>query len=136
MSGNFWDLETSGQTSTAGIADPKTTVEMQTQSTFINWNFTDIWGILEGFNSGYPYLQWQYNALVPPDTPENVQISITENTVTIIWDEVPDATSYKIFSSDTPDGEFTEETDGAFDGFSWSKIISDSKKFYHVKTVD
>jgi hypothetical protein len=136
MSGNFWDIEMSGQTSTAGIADPKTTIEMQTQSTFTNWDFTDIWGIFAGFNDGYPYLQWQSGAPAPPNSLENVKISIAEATVTITWNEVPEATSYKIYSSDIPDGEFSEETEGAFDGLSWSKVIGDSKKFYHVIAVN
>lgn len=41
----FWDTETSGQASSAG-GTGKTTAEMQTQSTFTNWDFTTIWEIV------------------------------------------------------------------------------------------
>jgi len=59
MSGNFWDVETSGQNSTAGNAMGKTTVEMKTQSTFTDtdWDFDEVWHMAE--NKTYPLLQWQ-----------------------------------------------------------------------------
>jgi hypothetical protein len=31
---------------------------MKTQSTFVNWDFEDIWAIDSLMNSGYPYLGW------------------------------------------------------------------------------
>jgi len=46
----FYDSDTSGQSDT-GKGEPKTTVQMQTQSTFTNWDFADIWYML-----GYPKL--------------------------------------------------------------------------------
>ena len=62
----FWDIETSGQTISAGGIG-KTTAEMQTASTFLEagWDFVDetengtedIWRILEGLD--YPRLWWQ-----------------------------------------------------------------------------
>jgi hypothetical protein len=60
MTGNFWDIETSGQTSTLGAATGKTTTEMKTQTTFTTaaWNFsTPVWKIVSGVI--YPYLAWQ-----------------------------------------------------------------------------
>ncbi len=59
MLGNFWDVDTSGQTSTAGNATGKTTVEMKTQSTFTDagWDFDNIWHMVEDVT--YPLLQWQ-----------------------------------------------------------------------------
>ncbi len=64
MSGNFWDHQTSGTTTTAGTATYKTTSEMQTQSTFTNagWDFDDAWAITSSVNDGYPYLQWALEA--------------------------------------------------------------------------
>ncbi len=66
VSGCFWDVETSGQSSSAGGAG-KTTAEMQTASTFLDagWDFIgetangteDIWWILEG--KDYPRLWWE-----------------------------------------------------------------------------
>jgi hypothetical protein len=61
----YWDVETTGQTTSAGGAGGggKTTAEMKQQATFqpgggtetIDWDFTSIWGIAEG--QSYPYLQ-------------------------------------------------------------------------------
>ncbi len=63
---SFWDIQTSGQTTSAGGAG-KTTAEMQTASTFLEagWDFVgetsngtqDIWWILEG--KDYPRLWWE-----------------------------------------------------------------------------
>ncbi len=58
MLGNFWDVETSGQTSTAGNATGENTAEMKTLSTFTDtgWDFADIWWMVEGVT--YPLLSW------------------------------------------------------------------------------
>jgi len=63
---SFWDIQTSGQTTSAG-GTGKTTVEMQTANTFLEagWDFVgeaangteDIWSILEG--QDYPRLWWE-----------------------------------------------------------------------------
>jgi hypothetical protein len=65
----FWDVETSGQTESAG-GQGKTTVEMQMGATFLDagWDFVgetvngpnDVWWILEGRD--YPRLWWQLPA--------------------------------------------------------------------------
>jgi hypothetical protein len=64
--GSFWDIETSGQTKSAG-GTGKTTTEMQTAKTFLDagWDFVgetangtaDLWWILEG--KDYPRLWWE-----------------------------------------------------------------------------
>lgn len=66
MSNNFWDMETSGQYSTAGNATGKTTWEMQDAETFLN---TDTEGLDEPWDieiiaapdleNDYPRLSWQ-----------------------------------------------------------------------------
>ncbi len=77
MTGNFWDTETSGQTSTSGNATGKTTEEMKDFATYTDtdterldepWDFVDdpnddtgnkeIWDIDEDkeINDGYPFL--------------------------------------------------------------------------------
>jgi len=53
---SYWDIETSGQSSSDG-GEGKTTAEMKQQATFIGWDFTNIWDIIEGVT--YPYLRWQ-----------------------------------------------------------------------------
>ncbi len=62
VSNSFWDLETSGVTSSpAGVG--LTTNQMKASSTFVgaSWDFNNIWGI-DGNpekNNGYPYFLWQ-----------------------------------------------------------------------------
>jgi hypothetical protein len=54
---SFWDIETSGQTTSAGGIG-KTTAEMQTASTFYGWACGDhVWTINEGID--YPRLWWE-----------------------------------------------------------------------------
>ena len=66
VAASFWDIQTSGQTTSAG-GTGKTTTEMRTASTFLDagWDFVgetanggeDIWWILEG--KDYPRLFWE-----------------------------------------------------------------------------
>jgi len=66
VTSSFWDIQTSGQTTSAG-GTGKTTAEMKTASTFLEagWDFVgetangtqDIWWILEG--QDYPRLWWE-----------------------------------------------------------------------------
>jgi hypothetical protein len=66
VSGGCWDIQTSGQTQSAG-GTGLTTVEMQVAKTFLDagWDFVgetangsdDVWKVAEGL--GYPRLSWQ-----------------------------------------------------------------------------
>ncbi|MDY0235944.1 MAG: GLUG motif-containing protein [Gudongella sp.] len=51
----YYDKETSYQDDT-GKGDPKSTAEMKTQTTFKNWDFTNIWKM---DSNSYPSLRWQ-----------------------------------------------------------------------------
>ena len=53
---SYWDTETTGKTDSYG-GTGKTTDEMKAQSTFTNWDFTNIWSIIDGARSSYPYLR-------------------------------------------------------------------------------
>lgn len=52
VTNSYYDNQTSGQTVSAGGIG-KNTTEMKTQSTYVNWDFSNVWGI----DSDYPYLQ-------------------------------------------------------------------------------
>jgi len=56
ITNSYWDIDTSGQTSSAG-GEGKTTAEMKTKSTFVDWDFVTVWNICEG--ATYPSLTWQ-----------------------------------------------------------------------------
>ncbi|MGC8738712.1 MAG: PASTA domain-containing protein, partial [Candidatus Hydrogenedens sp.] len=70
VSQSYWDVETSGRNSSAG-GTGKTTAEMKQQATYVSWDFTTVWGIVE--NSSYPYLLWQGGLLV--NVPDVVDMS-------------------------------------------------------------
>lgn len=53
---SYWDIDTSGQTDSAGGIG-RNTSQMQTRSTYNLWDFTTVWDICEGMN--YPKLRWQ-----------------------------------------------------------------------------
>jgi len=139
---SFWNTTTSGQPGSAG-GTGKTTAEMQTLSTYLDagWDFMeetingtdDFWDIDGVNNSGYPWLSWQTYPPTTLNTPENVMIVVSETEVTISWDAVTGANSYKIFAADSPDGIFIEDTSGSFDGNSWTATIDSERKFYYVK---
>ncbi len=72
---SFWDIETSSQTSSAG-GTGKTTVQMQTKSTFTSagWDFiTPVWTIAE---EDYPRLWWEENILYVPGHYPTIQAAI------------------------------------------------------------
>ena len=64
--------------------------------------------------------------------PENVQISVSDSVVTIQWNEVPEATSYKIYSSENPYSEVWDLEQSGITDTIWSESISGLKKFYYV----
>ncbi|MDD4804465.1 MAG: InlB B-repeat-containing protein, partial [Candidatus Pacebacteria bacterium] len=53
----YWDTQTSG-TTTSAKGTGKTTAEMQTQSTFSEWDFTNVWVM-----NGYPILRMTTNTI-------------------------------------------------------------------------
>jgi len=81
---SFWDIETSGQITSAG-GTGRTTVQMQAASTFLNagWDFIDetangtedIWRILEGRD--YPRLWWE----LPADDFEDGEVGLDNFTI-------------------------------------------------------
>jgi len=57
VSASFWDVNTSGQTTSYG-GTGKSTSEMQTASTFFDWGCGSVWTIDEG--NDYPRLWWEH----------------------------------------------------------------------------
>jgi len=56
VSNSYYDSQTSGQNDT-GKGEGKITAQMKLQSTFVNWDFNNIWAINPNINDGYPYLK-------------------------------------------------------------------------------
>ncbi|HOW29680.1 MAG TPA: GLUG motif-containing protein [archaeon] len=78
LTGNFWDVNTSGQT-TSATGTGKTTAEMKSQSTYTTLNFTTTWNITEG--ESYPYLRTNTQSPTPTpiDPPAPIMIYTAED---------------------------------------------------------
>lgn len=65
--------------------------------------------------------------------PQNVTIRLIYDTTIMEWDEVPNATMYNIYESDSPDGEFIliDTTTTNF----WLHWETASRKFYRVRAA-
>ncbi len=67
--------------------------------------------------------------------PANLVISVAESTLTITWLPVDSASSYKVYSCGTPDGNFTVDTSGTINGTSWTAPMPRGDRYYYVKAV-
>jgi hypothetical protein len=68
----------------------------------------------------------------PPDAPINVQIEINDTNVTISWDPVTGANSYKIYSAFSTEGTFTllETVSSSINTRSY--IVVEPKRFFRI----
>ena len=74
--------------------------------------------------------------LMIPNIPTNVSIIITSEIISIYWDEVQNATSYKVYSSNNPYFGFLEDETGEFNGTNWNTSVINEKKFYYIVSVN
>ena len=84
---SYWDTITSDQNASAGGGTGKTTAEMKQQITYVDWDFTAIWGIEAGKNNGYPFLKRQeYEAEpTPPSAPQTFTATPGDGQVALSW---------------------------------------------------
>ncbi len=52
---SYWDVEVAASTESAA-GEGKTTKAMKANETYVDWDFTNIWGRSDSVNSGYPFL--------------------------------------------------------------------------------
>jgi hypothetical protein len=82
-----------------------------------------------------------FSVITRLDSPQNVTISCPGDSVALDWEQVPNATGYRIFYSATADGEFTDVTSsGHFDTgrarIAWVGEPTRSQDgFFYVKAV-
>ena len=81
---------------------------------------------------GY-YLGPIVGGILPPG---NVIITVVTDSVNITWSAVTGASTYKVYSSNNPYTDFTEDISGNLTGTSWTAPLPGNKKFYYVKAVD
>lgn len=103
---SYWDIETSGQTSSAGGGEGKTSAELRCVHTFNNWDFETIWDIQPDKNNGYPFLRWQ----TPETTPvtDLTDFSIDQDNMSLSVGE-----TYQLSATFTP-------TDATLQCLDWS----------------
>jgi len=89
--------------------------------------------IVLSVNNDYGFGLLKLIDFVPP---RNVQITHNTEITSITWNEVGDATSYKIYSSEDPYGSFADVSDlGVFNGTSWELNSDSDRLFYYVVAV-
>ncbi|MCK4979528.1 MAG: hypothetical protein KAS62_03985, partial [Candidatus Delongbacteria bacterium] len=153
VNNSFWDTETTGQSISDG-GTGKATAEMKVVATYTDittigldfpWDFdgnpnddtgnNDIWNIDGSNNNGYPYLSRETPQIIPA-IPQNVVIVADTVEIIITWDPSVNADFYKVFSSDNPYSDFTEDISGTFIDESWSVPLQNGRKFYYVVASD
>ena len=75
------------------------------------------------------FLDTMNNMIIPP---QQVSISVLDNSVRLEWLEVPDAVSYNVYSSANPYGDFVWE--GTTIELFYEVEISEDKKFFYVSS--
>lgn len=94
VTASYWDTDASGM-STSAAGEGKTTAELQTESTFTNWDFETIWVIDATINDGYPSLRPDATSIVaqpvanvtfaPNPFTSTVSIIDAENVVNVVF---------------------------------------------------
>jgi len=81
ITSSYYDNQTSGQTDEDN-GEGKSTAEMKTQSTYVDWDFTSIWEINPTKNNGYPTLQPQVTTpIIPIKASPKIAIQTTPNSI-------------------------------------------------------
>ncbi|WP_321429450.1 DUF4114 domain-containing protein [uncultured Methanolobus sp.] len=106
---SYWNTETSGQSSSGG-GTGNTTAEMQTQSTFVGWDFNDTWVM-----QGYPILKSTIEDTslfilfdsLSDDTKSNETINVSGTVSTQITSDITINHNGNISSVPVENGSFT-----------------------------
>ena len=73
LSGIYYDKTVNGNT--LGAGEGKTTNEMHAKSTYVGYDFENIWGRNDTVNGGYPYLRCFHRGVMPPDSPDPIKVT-------------------------------------------------------------
>jgi hypothetical protein len=89
----YWDTETSEMNDSDG-GTGKTTSQMQTESTYTDWDFDEIWMLYEGINNDYPFFipELMWPELTSP-VDEEVVLDLTPE---FEWESVSGAENYTL----------------------------------------
>jgi hypothetical protein len=96
----YYNTETSGKDDT-GKGEPKTTAELMQNSTFVDWDFTDTWSIVNG--EDFPSLKSVGNAAV---------VFPIDNTVAVVGTPYTETVSVVAMGNATINMELTKKPEG------------------------
>ena len=89
---SFWNVDSSGQSSSAGGATGLTDTQMKTQSTFISagWDFNDVWEIV---GENYPRLKENLDTSLPVEL-TSFTATVSGALITLIWETASELNCY------------------------------------------
>ncbi len=134
ITNSYWDIELSGREDSAGGEGRSTeqmTYEYDWGSTYLNWDFDEMWvadetfteGVNPGLNRGYPLLYWQEMILL--NQPQvNISIDVNDQPV-LSWQAVDNANSYRVYSSNDP-----------YQPFSGWEMIGNTAEVYFIDEAE
>lgn len=110
---SYYDMDTTGQND-SGKGEGRPTSEMLQMSNYIDWDFTNIWGINTSMNDGYPYLIYGESPIILELEPEN-EAPVAEAGI----NQVLEATSANE-TLVTLDGSGSFDPEGSLLSYNWS----------------
>ncbi|MBI9032259.1 T9SS type A sorting domain-containing protein [bacterium] len=152
VNNSFWDIETSGQTTSAGGSDATglTTQQMKTPAIFVDADWSVVgfnadidgdWFFNPSINDLYPALSWQVSGVVAPILTyprDNGETAITGEQ--LIWeaDLFEHATSYLLsVGTDNPPTNILHNQDiGLVTNYLFAGIGADAEYYWQVIPVD
>ncbi|MBV8802741.1 MAG: hypothetical protein JO131_07275, partial [Gammaproteobacteria bacterium] len=120
---NYWDTQTSGISATTGVANEATgltTAQAMTQSSYINWDFNNVWYMVNGFTR--PILRSQFSTTI--SNAMQLELSATQQKIYSLTQNIdlstlnPNASSE--FSSVIPVGNSNQNFTGFLNGHGYS----------------
>jgi len=104
---------------------------------------TDLAGNARVSNTVIDMGAYEYQVILALDSPQNIVLAVTDTALTISWDAVPNAATYRVFTDTAPAGDFSGEvtSTGVFteveERVLWTAALPiDDKRFYMVRATD
>ncbi len=144
VNSSYWNTITSGQTTSAG-GTGRTTAQMQTQATFVGWDFVgettngtaDIWKMDLGCpNNGYPILSYQTTS-APPAAPMAIAQSFFVSSNPTVVNLVATGTAIQWYANATGGSALATSTTLATGNYYASQTVNgcESERVLIVVTV-
>jgi hypothetical protein len=122
---------TADQSPVSGTADTPVTKTLTGLGSGTTYHFRTV-----GVSTGGTTYGFDKTFTTVPGIPVNIAISNDGSEVTVSWDEVTGASSYKVFSSTDPYSGFMEVGTGSYGVTSWTGPFDGNKLFYYVVAVN